>query len=401
MAAPPQATRSRSPLTGVCSPGMGPLEGVRVVEIAALGPAPMCCMLLADLGADVLRVDRVDGAPELFPAPARFQVLNRGRRSVGLDLKSTEGVAAALRLVTRADVLVEGFRPGVAERLGLGPEACHAKNPRLVYGRMTGWGQEGPLADTVGHDIDYLALTGALHAIGRRGEAPVVPLNLVADFGGGALYLAVGILAALVERQRSDLGQVVDAAMVDGVAHLTTLVHGLMATGAWQDERGVNAIDTGAPFYDVYRTRDGKYLAVGALEPRFYATLVRLLELPDVDRARQLAPSEWPLLRASLAARISEKTRDEWVTVFHGSDACVAPVLSFGEAKEHPHLQARGTFVAIDGVVQPAPAPRFSRTPPGVPHGAHERGADTAAALRDWGFEDADIAPLLRGGGAR
>jgi alpha-methylacyl-CoA racemase len=379
---------------------MGPLEGVRVVEIAGLGPAPMCCMLLADLGADVVRVDRTGGAPELFPAPARFQVLNRGRRSVALDLKSPDGLAAVLRLATNADVLVEGFRPGVAERLGLGPAACHAKNPRLVYGRMTGWGQEGPLADTVGHDIDYLALTGALHAIGRAGEAPVVPLNLVADFGGGALYLAVGILGALVERQRSGLGQTVDAAMVDGAAHLTTIVHGLMAAGAWRDERGVNVLDTGAPFYDVYKTKDGKYLAVGALEPRFFATLVRLLELPVEDHARQLDPSAWPLLRESLARRIAEKTRDEWCVIFDHSDACVAPVLSLTEAKAHPHLRARGTFVEIDGVVQPAPAPRFSRTPSAVPHVAHEPGADTRAALLDWGFSEAEVVALRASGAA-
>ena len=380
---------------------MGPLEGVRVIELAGIGPAPMCCMLLADLGADVLRVDRIDASPELFPAPARFQVLNRGRRSVGLDLKSADGRSAALDLVARADLLVEGFRPGVAERLGLGPSTCHAKNPRLVYGRMTGWGQDGPLASTVGHDIDYLALTGALHAIGRAGEPPVPPLNLVADFGGGALYLAVGLLAALVERERSGLGQVVDAAMVDGAAHLTTMVHGLMAAGAWRDERGVNVLDGGAPFYDVYRTKDGKYLAVGALEPRFFAALVRLLELPEVDHGRQLAPSEWPLLRASLATRILEKTRDEWCAIFAGSDACVAPVLSWTEAKEHPHLRARGTFVEIDGVVQPASAPRFSRTVPAVPHAAHEPHADTFAALADWGFSEEARERLRTSGAAR
>jgi alpha-methylacyl-CoA racemase len=292
-------------------------------------------------------------------------------------------------------------RAGVAERLGIGPSHCHAKNPRLVYGRMTGWGQAGPLADTAGHDIDYLALTGALHAIGRAGEAPVVPLNLVADFGGGALYLAVGILGAMVERQRSGLGQVVDAAMVDGAAHLTTMVHGLMAAGAWRDERGVNVLDTGAPFYDVYKTKDGKYLAVGAIEPRFFATLVKLLELPDADCARHMDPPSWPLLRESLARRLLEKTRDEWCAIFDRSDACVAPVLSLTEAKEHPHLKARGTFVSIDGVVQPAPAPRFSRTPWAVPHVAHEPGADTAAALADWGFSEGDIASLRASGAAR
>jgi alpha-methylacyl-CoA racemase len=375
---------------------MGPLEGIRVIELAGIGPAPMCCMLLADLGADVLRVDRVDAGAEIFTTAARFQVLHRGRRSIRLDLKSAEGNAAAMRLVERADALVEGFRPGVAERLGLGPGSCHARNPRLVYGRMTGWGQEGPLAETAGHDIDYLAITGALHAIGRAGEAPVPPLNLVADFGGGALYLAVGLLAALVERQRSGLGQVVDAAMVDGVAHLTTFVHGLMAAGVWRDDRGVNVLDTGAPFYDVYKTQDGKYLAVGALEPRFFATLARLLELPPEALAQHLSPSEWPRLRATLAARFLAKTRDEWCEVFAGSDACVAPVLSWTEAKANAHLAARGTFVEIDGVVQPAPAPRFSRTRPTTPRSATEPGTDTEAALRDWGFSDEERAHLVR-----
>jgi alpha-methylacyl-CoA racemase len=380
---------------------MGPLEGIRVVELAGIGPAPMCCMLLADLGADILRIDRAGAAPELFPAPARFQVLNRGRRSVALDLKAPAGRDAALALVGRADVLIEGFRPGVVERLGLGPSECLAKNPRLIFGRMTGWGQDGPLADTAGHDIDYLAITGALHAIGRAGEAPVPPLNLVADFGGGALYLAVGVLAALVERQRSGLGQVIDAAMVDGVAHLTTMVHGLMAAGAWRDERGVNALDTGAPFYDVYRAKDGKYLAIGALEPRFFATLARLLELPEEDRARQLVPAEWPLLRASLAARVATRTRDEWCAVFEGSDACAAPVLSWAEALSHPHLQARRTYIEVDGVVQPAPAPRFSRTPSAAPEAAREPGADTFAALEAWGFTVAERDALRATGAAK
>jgi alpha-methylacyl-CoA racemase len=375
---------------------MGPLEGVRVVEIAGIGPAPMCCMLLADLGADVLRIERKDGAPELFPAQARFQVLNRGRRSVALDLKAASGRDAVLKLVERADVLVEGFRPGVTERLGLGPAECHAKNPKLVYGRMTGWGQEGPLASAAGHDIDYLAITGALHAIGRVGAPPVPPLNLVADFGGGALYLVVGILSALLERQRSGKGQVVDAAMVDGAAHLTTMFHGLLAAGAWRDERGKNFLDSGAPFYDVYEAKDGKFVAVGALEPRFFATLAGVLGLSAEDRARHMSPGEWPLLREALAAAFQTKTRDEWCALLEQTDSCVAPVLSWAEAKEHPHLKARGTFVDIDGVTQPAPAPRFSRTQPPVPHVAHEKGADTVTALRDWGFTQADLDALER-----
>jgi len=280
----------------------------------------------------------------------------------------------------------------VTERLGLGPAECHARNPRLVYGRMTGWGQEGPLAGSAGHDIDYLAITGALHAIGRAGEAPVPPLNLVADFGGGALYLAVGILAALVERDRSGKGQVVDAAMVDGATHLTTMIHGLLAAGAWRDERGVNFLDGGAPFYDVYETKDGKYVAVGALEPRFFASLAGALGLSPEDRACHMSPADWPRLREALGTAFRGKTRDEWTARFAQTDACVAPVLSWAEAKDHPHLRARGTFVDIDGVVQPAPAPRFSRTIPATPHVAHERGADTASALREWGLSEADVA---------
>jgi alpha-methylacyl-CoA racemase len=380
---------------------MGPLAGVRVVELAGIGPLPMCCMLLADLGADVLRVDRMDAGGDLFPLPARFQLLSRGRRSVCLDLKAEKGREAALSLAERADIFVEGFRPGVAERLGLGPKDVHARSPKVVYGRMTGWGQEGPLAATAGHDIDYLALTGALHAIGRAGEAPVPPLNLVADFGGGAMYLAVGLLSALVERQRSGLGQVVDCAMVDGAAHLTTFIHGLLAAGAWRDQRGVNALDTGAPFYDVYKTSDGKYLAVGALEPRFFASLAKKVEMPEEERGAQWSPASWPKLRVWLTARFLTKTRDEWCAIFDGSDACVAPVLSWAEAKEHPHAKARGTFIEIDGVVQPAPAPRFSRSAPDTPSPPPELGKGTFEALEQWGFSPEERDTLRVSGAAR
>jgi alpha-methylacyl-CoA racemase len=343
----------------------------------------------------------MDAGGELFPLPAKFQLLSRGRRSVCLDLKAEKGREAALSLAERADIFVEGFRPGVVERLGLGPKDVHARSPKVVYGRMTGWGQEGPLADTAGHDIDYLALTGALHAIGRAGEAPIAPLNLVADFGGGAMYLAVGLLAALVERQRSGLGQVVDCAMVDGAAHLTTFIHGLLAAGVWRDERGVNALDSGAPFYDVYKTSDGKYLAVGALEPRFFATFAKLLQMPDDERGGQWSPGSWPKLRAWLTERFVTKTRDEWCAIFDGSDACVAPVLSWAEAKDHPHAKARGTFMEIDGVVQPAPAPRFSRSAPSPPSPPPEPGKGTFEALEQWGFSPEERETLRASGAAR
>jgi len=375
----------------------GPLAGVRVVELAGIGPAPFAAMLLADLGADVIRVDR-PGEPSLpIPLPPQADLLRRGRPSVSLDLKHPDGLATALALVERADVLVEGYRPGVAERLGLGPDDCLARNPRLVYGRMTGWGQDGPLAQSAGHDIGYVAVTGALHAIGRAGGPPQVPVNLVGDFGGGALYLVVGVLAALLEARTSGRGQVVDAAIVDGTAHLSSLVLGLHAAGLWSDRRGTNLLDTGAPFYDVYETSDGGWLAVGPLEPAFYAELLRLLDLTDTAPDR-LDPSRWPALRSLLADTFRTRTRDEWTALLEGTDACVAPVLSYAEAPSHPHLAARGTYVEHHGVVQPAPAPRFSRTatvlgtPPSAP------GADTRAALSAWGIDDVDA--LLASGAA-
>ena len=335
----------------------GPLAGVRVVELAGLAPGPFACMVLADLGADVMRVQRPGAEAPLT------DVLGRGRSSVEVDLKSPAGVEAVLVLAEGADVLVEGFRPGVAERLGIGPDTCLALNPRLVYGRMTGWGQSGPRAQEVGHDINYLALSGALAAIGRAGEPPTVPLNLVADFGGGGMLLAVGVLAALVERSSSGRGQVVDAAMVDGVALLTTFLHGLRAAGAWGDERGTNLLDGGAPFYDVYATADGGYVAVGALEPEFYAALLEGLGLETSSVPSREDTSTWPDLRALFSSAFASRTRDEWVEVFSGTDACVTPVLGPGEAPSDPHAVAREAFVELDGVVQPAAAPRFSRTP--------------------------------------
>ena len=370
----------------------GPLTGVRVVELAGLGPAPYACMLLADLGADVLRVDRPGGGTVVVS----HNTVDRGRRSVAVDLKKPGAAEVVLRLVEQADVLVEGFRPGVAERLGVGPEACLGRNPRLVYARMTGWGQDGPLADRVGHDINYAGLTGALAAIGEPGRKPVPPLTLVADFGGGSMFLVTGILAALVERATSGQGQVVDAAMVDGVTSLLAMTYGFRAAGAWKDERGSNLLDGGAPYYDTYACADGEHVAVGALEPQFWARVVEVLDLQDAPAQNDVA--RWPELRERLAAAFATRTRDEWAAVFEGVDACVTPVLRLGEAASHPHLAARGTVVEVDGVPQPAPAPRFSRTPGAVTSPPRSPGADTEAALRDWGFSADELADLQRDG---
>jgi alpha-methylacyl-CoA racemase len=373
---------------------MGPLAGVRVVELAGIGPGPFCAMLLADLGAEVLRVDRPAAARPGWPT-----VLARGRRSVAVDLKHPDGAGVVLDLVASADALVEGFRPGVAERLGIGPDACLARNPRLVYGRVTGWGQEGPWRLAAGHDIDYVALAGALHPVGPAGGPPVPPLNLVGDFGGGGMLLALGVVAALLETGRSGTGQVVDAAMVDGAALLTTQFHELLAAGLWREERGANLLDGGAPFYGVYQTADGRHLAVGALEPQFYAELLRRLGLDAGDLPDQLDRDGWPLLRERLAALFRTRTREEWCELLAGTDACVAPVLGFGEAPAHPHNRARGTFVDVGGVVQPAPAPRFSRTPCDPPSPAARPGEHTDQALTDWGIPP-DQVTRLRATGA-
>ncbi|MFD8537555.1 CaiB/BaiF CoA transferase family protein [Streptomyces rubrogriseus] len=361
----------------------GPLAGVRVVELAGIGPGPFAAMLLADLGADVVRVDR-PGGPGLGIDPAH-DVTNRNKRSVVVDLKAPDGPARVLDLAERADVLIEGYRPGVAERLGVGPGDCHARNPRLVYGRMTGWGQEGPLAQRAGHDIGYIALTGTLGMIGGPDEPPAVPANLLGDYAGGSLYLVVGILAALHHARENGAGQVVDAAIVDGTAHLSAMIHGMLSAGGWQDRRGANLLDGGCPFYGTYETADGRYMAVGALEPQFYAEFMRLLGIPDLAPARD-DPSRWPELRAAVAARFKSGTRDEWTAVFAGSDACAAPVLSLREAPHHPHLAARSTFTDHDGITQPAPAPRFSATPTAVRTGPALPGADTEAVVRDWGL---------------
>jgi alpha-methylacyl-CoA racemase len=378
---------------------VGPLAGYKVIELAGIGPGPMCAMLLSDLGAEVLRVDRTGESGLGVSAPPKYAVLERGRRSVAVDLKRPEGREIVLRLVEKADALIEGFRPGVTERLGLGPEDCAKRNPKLVYGRITGWGQEGPLAHAAGHDINYIALTGMLHAIGRKGEAPVPPLNLVGDFGGGALYLAVGVLAGLLEAQKSGKGQVVDAAMVDGAASLGTIIFGLFAGGMWKDERGANLLDTGSPFYDVYETKDGKHVSIGSIEPKFYAELLQRTGLDKEELPHQFDQSAWPQMKERFAAVFRQKTRDEWSAIMEGTDVCFAPVLSLGESLEHPHMKARGTFVDVEGVLQPGPAPRFSRTPGKVSRPAAARGEHTEEALRDWGFS-ADELGKLRSAGA-
>ena len=376
----------------------GPLAGIKVVEIAGIGPGPFCAMMLSDMGAEVLRVDRTAKADIGFAGDPRKSLLNRGRRSVAIDLKHQAAIAAVKRLVAGADALIEGFRPGVMERLGLGPDECLAVNPRLVYGRMTGWGQDGPMAHAAGHDINYIALSGVLHAIGRRGGPPVPPLNLVGDFGGGGMYLAFGLLCALLEAARSGRGQVVDAAMVDGSASLATAIFGLRALGAWSEERGDNVLDSGAPWYDVYETKDGKYVAIGSLEKRFYGELMRLTGLADDNLPKQWDRTQWPELRSRLAATFKSKTREEWRAIMEGSDVCFAPVLSYSEALQHPHNRARGTFVEVDGIEQPAPAPRFSRTPAAIQRPPARPGEHTEEALGDWGFSAADIAALRTAG---
>ena len=377
---------------------MGPLHGVKVIEFAALGPAPMGAMFLADLGAEVVRIERL--LPPAAQAAAKFElfdpaidILNRNRRVLALDLKKPEAVAAALQLIAGADILIEGFRPGMMERLGLGPDVCLARNPQLVYGRMTGWGQSGTLAHAAGHDINYLSLSGALHSIGEAGGKPVVPLNLVADCGGGAMLLAVGVLSALTAARSSGLGQVVDAAMTDGSALLMSMMYTLKAMGQWHNERGSNLLDGGAFFYDTYACADGKYLSVGAIEPQFYALLLERCGISDSDFEEQWQRGLWPQLKAKLAAVLLQKSRDEWCALLEGSDACVAPVLNMDEAPRHPHNQSRTTFIEVAGVMQPAPAPRFSRTPTATPRppATPEHGA---AILADWGFAPAAITAL-------
>jgi alpha-methylacyl-CoA racemase len=377
---------------------MGPLSGIKVVELAGIGPGPFCSMMLSDMGAEVLRVDRTEAADLGVRNDPKFNLLNRGRRSVAIDLKKPEGIAAVKRLIARADALIEGFRPGVTERLGLGPDECLKLNPRLVYGRMTGWGQEGPIAHAAGHDINYIALTGALHSIGNHGGPPVPPLNLVGDFGGGALYLAFGIVCALLECKSSGKGQVVDTAMVDGAASLMTGIYGLHAAGIWNDTRGNNILDSGSPWYGVYETKDGQHVSVGSIEPKFYDELLRLTGLNNEELPKQHDRKGWPKLRERLTTVFKNKTRDEWCKIMEGSDVCFAPVLSMREAPKHPHMQARGTFVEVDGVIQPGPAPRFSRTKAKVQRGPAKAGQHTAEALADWGFAAGDLDTMRKAG---
>jgi len=376
---------------------MGPLKGIKIVEIAGIGPGPFCAMMLADMGAEVIRVDRLSAKG----AGSRTDVYLRGRRSIAVDLKHPAGVEAVLRLIEQADALVEGFRPGVMERLGLGPERCLERNPRLVYGRMTGWGQTGPLKDVAGHDINYIALSGALHAIGHRGEKPVPPLNLLGDFGGGGMMLAFGIVCGILEARQSGKGQVIDAAMTDGSAALMAIIYQMKAAGRWNNHRESNMLDGGAHFYDAYECADGKYVAIGSIEPQFYALLLETLGIDDPAFQNQMDARRWPELKARLSAVFKSRTRDEWCAVMEGTDVCFAPVLDLDEAPRHAHNVARGTFVEIEGVTQPAPAPRFSRTAPAIQSPPAIAGEHTEEVLADWGFSADEIGALKHNGAIR
>jgi alpha-methylacyl-CoA racemase len=371
---------------------MGPLQGVKIIEIAGIGPGPFCAMMLSDMGAEIVRVERKGLTAD--PKAVKYQILNRGRRSLGIDLKKPEGVAAVLRLVGLADGLFEGFRPGVMERLGLGPEECLKANPKLVYGRMTGWGQDGPLALAAGHDINYIALSGALHCIGPSGEKPVPPLNLVGDFGGGGMLLAFGMVCALFEAQKSGLGQVVDAAMVDGSAALMAMFYGMGATGSWNDQRGQNLLDSGSHFYNTYETLDGKWISVGSIEPQFYALLLEKSGISDPEFKAQMDQSKWPVFKEKMTEIFKSKTREEWCQIMEGTDVCFAPVLTMGEALKNEHNVARNTFIEVEGVPQPAPAPRFDRTRPEVQMPPPVPGGDTEVILADWGFSSEEIESL-------
>ena len=377
---------------------MGPLSGVRIIELAGIGPGPFCAMMLADMGADVIRVDRADRVRGGDASAPPADVLNRGRRSIGVDLRSSEGRGTVMRLVDGADGLIEGFRPGVTERLGLGPDDCAARNPALVYGRMTGWGQDGPYADAAGHDINYIALAGALDSFGREGQAPVPPINLVGDFGGGGMFLAFGMVCAILEAKSSGKGQVVDAAMVDGAATLMAFIHGFRAMGVWNDDRGTNMLDTGSHFYDVYECSDGTYVSIGSIEPQFYAELRETLGLDDAKWDRQMSRNDWPALKEDLAAIFRTRTRDEWCTLMEHTDICFAPVLNVSEAPHHPHNVARGTFVDYEGVTQPRPAPRFSRTDSTIQRPPAHAGQHTDEVLAELGYATEEISSLREQG---
>tara|TARA_B000000475_G_scaffold157414_2_gene126760 strand:+ start:2085 stop:3224 length:1140 start_codon:yes stop_codon:yes gene_type:complete len=372
---------------------MGPLDGKQIIEIAGIGPGPFCAMVLADLGAEVIRVDRASAVPDEFPDGPSMDLLNRGRDSIAVDLKKEEGVETVLRIVENADALIEGFRPGVAERLGIGPEKCLNRNPKLIYGRMTGWGQYGSYSQMAGHDINYIALSGVLGLIGREDESPVPPVNLIGDFGGGGMLLALGICAALVETAESGKGQVVDAAMTDGSALLATMVHSFAAMGIW-GKRGTNMLDTGAPFYDVYECADGEYISLGSIEPQFYSELMRITGLENEDMPSQMDRTNWGQAKKRIKEKILSKSREEWVQLMEGSDVCFAPVLSIDEAIQHPHNRERETFVEISGVMQPAPAPRFSRTPSEISSPPPHPGQQTDQILSQQGFSKEEIDSL-------
>jgi alpha-methylacyl-CoA racemase len=376
----------------------GPLAGVRIIELAGIGPCPFAAMVLADMGADVIRVERASAVSRPLPTGSSWDLMNRGKRSIGVDLKDPAGIELILSLAERADALVEGFRPGVAERLGVGPAECAKRNERLVYGRMTGWGQDGPLAPRAGHDIDYIALAGALAPIGRAGERPLPPLNLIGDFGGGGMLLAFGVVCALLEARNSGAGQVVDAAMVDGAALLTTFIWGLRGLGLWRDERGTNLLDTGAPFYEIYETADGGHVALGALEPQFYAALLEVMGIDPASLPPQMERESWPATKERFAAVIKTRTRDEWVALAEGTDSCLAPVLLMSEVAADPHNAARRTFVEIDGALQPGPAPRFDRTPASLPAPPPWPGQGGDEALVDWGIDEDEVTRLRSSG---
>jgi alpha-methylacyl-CoA racemase len=370
---------------------VGPLNGVKIIEVGGIGPGPFCGMMLSDMGADIIRVERKGG---LSLSEPKYDLLTRNRRSISINLRNPQGVHTLLRMLEQVDALQEGFRPGVMEKLGIGPDVCLEWNPRLVYGRMTGWGQEGPLARAAGHDINYIALSGALHTIGRKGQKPVPPLNLVGDFGGGGMLLAFGMVCALYEARKSGIGQVVDAAMTDGSATLMAMIYGLKAAGLWTDKPGTNLLDTGAHFYDTYETADNKFIAIGAIEPQFYELLLKLAEIDDPDFQNQLDFAQWPQLKDKLTAVFKTKTREAWCEIMEGSDVCFAPVLSMSEAPEHPHNKQRKTFIKNEGVLQPAPAPRISRTEPEIKGPPPTPGQDTESVLTDFGFSGQEIESL-------
>tara|TARA_R110002095_G_scaffold210948_1_gene198598 strand:- start:15637 stop:16791 length:1155 start_codon:yes stop_codon:yes gene_type:complete len=374
---------------------MGPLKGLRVIEMAGIGPGPFCAMMLTDMGAEVVRLDRADAVGSKEERDPKFEILNRGRPSIALDLKQPKAIATVLKMVEQADILIEGFRPGVMERLGLGPGDCEAVNPRLVYGRMTGWGQTGPMSQAAGHDINYIALSGALHSIGRPGEPPVPPLNLIGDFGGGSMYLLFGLLAALWERHQSGKGQVVDAAILDGAVSLSSFLFGAFARGAWSEERGTNLLDGGRPWYDSYETADGRHICIGPIEPKFYAQLINLLGLPEDTLPKQNDPQGWADLRQRFTSIFLTKTRDEWSQILEGTDACFAPVLSVTEASNHPQNVSRSNFIEVEGVTQPAPTPRFSRSECAAPVCGARAGQHTEKTLQDWGLSADEVGELL------